>query len=386
MSQATFEDTLGTWRAKTRPGLEELRGDLLDRLLKAWPPVRGEEAPPRGELESAARVVMHEAAPEAAERFAAAAVEHVEQSRQLERPAEHDAVCREVSAAFRLTAQRPALVFPPPFLRTPAVMWAVPAAVGAVLGVFIFPPLAWLLWGDRQIGLVLGGPIGAALLVLLAALVAERPRVRVAVQVGLGALAVSEVAGWLTSWGRIWAWLGLGSQTLWHRVRRILLWVAAIFALQLTRARAVLKREDAKTVAAAQVELLLRAHLDHLLALAWMHPDLAPVFRGELTAAGIVPDTGVLEALSKMRRFVEHEEAAADLLIAAREAVEALELSGLEMREYPDGQPFEPQMKDYFDLLYPLEEGAPVRTLKPAILLHGRAVVRGHLDRSRRRR
>jgi hypothetical protein len=264
-------------------------------------------------------------------------------------------------------------------------MWAVPAVVGAVLGVFLFPPLAWLLWGDRQIGLILGGPLGAGLLTLLAALVSEHPRVRVAVQVGLGALAIAEVAGYLTSWGRIWGWLGLGNQTLWHRVRRILIWVAAIFALHLTRARAVLKRDDARSVIAAQIELILRAHLDLLWATAWVHPDLLPVLRGETAAAGLVPDAGVLEALAKMRRFVEHEEAAAELLIAAREAVEALELSGLEMREYPDGEPFTPEMKDYFDLLYPLEEGAPVRTLKPALILRGRAVVRGHLDRSRRR-
>lgn len=387
MTRTHLEDAIQGWREKTQTGTEAIRDDLLAKLMNAWP-AKGDEAPPASELDATARVVMRELVPAVADRFADEVLEYVEQTRKIEMPAPRDRVRDELAAAFDLITAPPELTFPPPILRTRAIMWAIPAAVGAALGVFLFPPLALVAWGSRDLGYVLGAPVGAALLTLLAALLSEHPRVRLAVQCALGVAVVAEVVDWVTGGisplRRIWRFLGHGKPTLGRRLQRIGLWLAAIFTLHLTRARAVLRREDVRDLVEAQIEEALRGHCDLLLALAWTQADAA-AGRAPGDAGMPLTSTAVLEALAKMRPLLEAEEAPPELIIAAREAIQALETSGIVIREYPDGTPFDAGMKEQFELRVPVAEGEPIRTLRPALVTGGQVVVRGYLDRSQRR-
>ncbi len=83
--------------------------------------------------------------------------------------------------------KRPLTITPPiPHLVIPPIRYVLIAGIGAVLGVYTIEPLTRLLLGYCDVGLIIGGPVGAALAVATAGYLVENPAVRRKVMIALG--------------------------------------------------------------------------------------------------------------------------------------------------------------------------------------------------------
>lgn len=110
---------------------------------------------------------------------------------------------------------------------------ALVAAVGAIIGMMVFTPLARLLLANSETGLFIGAPVGAALLVLASWHVAHNKTIKRVLVTVLGVVTIIEVWALVSGGGVLGKlWRALGKRRLGYK--RILVYALAIFVIVLS--------------------------------------------------------------------------------------------------------------------------------------------------------
>jgi hypothetical protein len=149
-------------------------------------------------------------------------------------------------AALEVTfdAVCPPLRIAPPqaFWELPALYVALAAVTAAVAGMFLLTPLTRLLLDMRDVGLFLGPPLGALILVIATIKASESKWLRATLLAAFGVSLAAEVWSVFTGGGilrRIWQKLG-GRRS---GIKRILIYIAIIFLLVFARRKRRYDRE-----------------------------------------------------------------------------------------------------------------------------------------------
>ncbi len=253
--------------------------------------------------------------------------------------------------------------------------WAIPSAAGAVIGAVALAPLTLLLFNSREIGLFLGGVLGAAGLVALVGLLASRPDIAGGLETGLkwfGFLAVP-IGLWRGVRGRPLGWLRAAGYTL-----------ASWLLLGTVRPR-VVRPSRAEVLAALdeQVRGLLVHDADLVLSWLWAYPGRLEA--AESVAAGPeVLSASICDALGTLRTTLDGASPRTeDLSDAAEALLQRVQEEGYEWKSVARGTPYEMAMAATFSKFGMIDVGQPVETLKPAIVRDGVAVQQGVIRRLR---
>jgi len=254
----------------------------------------------------------------------------------------------------------------------PVSSWVIAAACGAALGMFLFAPLTLLVMGQREVGLFLGGVLGAAALPLVVGLLARAPSVRAALTYALTVSAAGSLIG------GVWAYWKQRS-TGWLRGSLGLI-VGAVVVF-LARPRLEWSARDAYL---EQTRQNLRAFLRHIadLVLAWCWAHLSRQPPGLLPAGevGAKLPLRVANSLQTLRfLFQAPNGTPQELRDAVEEFFQRFEDEGFEWKTVPDGTLFDMTMKDEFDTLGLIPPGQPVRTRRAALRHGDQLIQRGEL-------
>jgi hypothetical protein len=257
---------------------------------------------------------------------------------------------------------------PLPLLRS----WALAAGCGAAVGMVLLTPLSLLVLGQREVGLFLGGALGAAGLVTLVGALARAPALRGAIQYGLAASGFGALVG------GVWTSLRGGSAG-WLRASLSLLAVALVVLLARPRAGA------APADLGTELQGPLREHLRHVadlvLAWCWAHPDRQPARPVEPAPAAALPGA-VCDTLADLQAQLAAGGAGDDWREAVEGLLQRFEEDGYAWRAVPTGTPFEEAMREDFDTFGLVRPGEPVRTRRAALRHSGRLLRRGELRRA----
>jgi hypothetical protein len=364
--QTTYrlEDLRGDWQASRAPHLQQTVQTLeteLSRLLAA------EGETPEVRLARASLAAEREAR-DAAGRLATDCVGWLHERKLWADESPGEWVGRELDAALQHLPPLP-LYLPPPTPVMPTRSWVVAAAVGALAGMALLTPFSLLLFGERDLGLGVGGILGAAALVGLVGALAHSPSVRSVVAQVLTLAAAGSLLG------GVWAYWRKGS-TGW--LRGSLGLGAAALLLLLTRPKM------RSAVDPVQLRKTLLAHLEHtadlVLAWCWAHPARVPAEPPAPPAKAALPGA-VCDALAEL-----YTDLAADSPPEAlREMVEVLfqqfEAQGYVWTAVQAGTPFEEVMRERFEVLGRPAPGQPVRTRRAALCVGDKVERKGELRR-----
>jgi hypothetical protein len=280
-----------------------------------------------------------------------------------------DWVGRELEAALQHLPAVP-LYLPPLAPVMPTRSWVIAAAVGALAGMALMTPFSLLLFGQRELGLGVGGTLGAAALVGLVGALARSPEVRsVVAQV----LALS-AAGTLL--GGIWAYWRKGS-TGW--LRGSLGLGAASLLLLLTRPRME------STIDRLQLRKTLQAHLEHaadlVLAWCWAHPGRVPAELPPPPAQAALPGA-VYDALSELYTDLAAGESPEGLQEMVEVLFQRFEDHGYVWSAVRAGTPFDEAMRGQYEVLGRVASGQPVRTRRATLRVGEKVERKGELRRA----
>jgi hypothetical protein len=266
----------------------------------------------------------------------------------------------------------PAAALPGPVvdLRLPTRSWVIAAGVGAVVGMILATPLSLLLLGQREVGIGLGGLLGAVGLVALVGWLADRPKVR---RVLGGALAVS-AGGTLI--GGIWSLSRGGSDDL----------LKGSFGLGLAASVVWLTRPRMTTgLDAASVSRAVRAHLEHVadlvLAWGWAHPCRQPPETVAAAVADKLPGNGQ-SALAELYTDWQAGCTADNLKEMVEVLFQQLRTDGYRWEVVPHGTPFGEDMLERFEVVGRVTAGQPVRTRRAALWVGDEVSKKGELRRA----
>ena len=246
------EEKLLGWRKATGP----LRSGAIDAAVGAYFDALGKsECPGLADVQAAAR---------AAETILAKKVLTQEWVAAISGAFPQDSNKR---AALELSfnAVRPELRLPSPQIvsELSPVRMGIAALIGAIGGMLILTPLTRVLLDMKDVGLFVGAPVGAFLLVLAAWHSARNQWLRSFLIAALGVAAIGEVWGILTGGGilgRLWAQLGGRGSA----VKRILLYAAVIFVLVIAKCRPRFDRQEHERVIHSAIDQWLDAAIPAL--------------------------------------------------------------------------------------------------------------------------
>lgn len=289
----------------------------------------------------------------------------------------HRAVLR---ANMRMLARQIEIALPEPRLVTPLQAWVVFAAAGGGIGMYAGAPLVRFLLGyPGEVGVLLGGPLGAAVAVWLLGLLARNPWFLTGLQLMLGMAAIADSASSLLHEANPVAKLRsliFGRQFTWKSLPgRLLGYIGGIVLLQLARPRRTLALDDAMFSARHAVRDWLLAHTDLLLVLSLTQPTADP--HGDLTAnVNSDESSSLLASVAALAATSPEDSAFHD---AALGVVSAFESAGFKLLDSPNA--FDEQLRDCYEVRGLIVPGMPVQVLRRA-WTNGRVTLRGELRRS----
>jgi hypothetical protein len=255
----------------------------------------------------------------------------------------------------------------------PPHAWALPAAVGALLGSLALSPLTWLWLENRQLGLLVGGAGGAFALIRGLAYLAVRPQLQAVLQKATAVAGTGLLAGGLWRAAR-------GQSTGWARGALYLAgaWLL-LAAVRPRRASAALPESIAQS--RPRVERQLCDGANWILAFAWSHPDrLQPPEKGSGEAA---PQCAgfVYNALTDLHTELDAGRDGETLRETVRELFQRLQEDGYAWDSVPRGAAFDEAMKEAFDTIGRIQSGQSVRMRRAALRHWGRVIHKGELRR-----
>ncbi|MGH1365662.1 MAG: hypothetical protein ACRBF0_19020 [Calditrichia bacterium] len=301
----------------------------------------------------------------------------------------------EDRAAMRLNFGRWITEFPLRIPKPPLVAelsgWklAIAAVIGCILGALIISGLFNLLMDEPRIGMMIGGPLGAAAVIVALFYAADNPKIRYTLQALLGAATVAEL--WIgfsaIGLGGVWTALtGMAGVGVLGMMRRIGLYIAVIFFLKLGVRSPVYDREEYRKLSQPFIDLWLRS-ADMYFQLAFL--KLEKPSEQHVEQAGDLDELGFyLHKLHQCSLDVLPE-VAAELLVRARNlGVEGLTkaplfLSGeaLEMEEFI----WDESAAQKYNALGALEKGDRVFVAEQAVVRDGRVIEKGLVRKVRKR-
>lgn len=368
MNCERLPDLLKQWRFDNADVIAAATEQITRKVTRGW----------SNNVDPGDRVVVHELENAVADEVAAFAANELI-PRGLQKLASEDvgppeALHARVKADCAVDVRRlvppTGLFLPPPVSRIPYSSLALASAVGALLGCLVLTPVSLLLLGQREPGLLVGGMVGAGVVVTLVAWLSQRPAVRRILQ------GVVIVAG-------LFAAVAVVFKTVWRQprslTRRAGLIAACWVILVLARPRLFRPtKEQCGDALRPQISHLLNHAADLVLAFLWTHP-----LRAEATKASaprVELPTPVAEAVAVLHAVAESGDASGRHL---KLAVDALLLSvcqeGYAWQIVRTGTPYDGAMDEHFKPFGTVEFGQPVETLEPAITRHGKVVKRGVL-------
>jgi hypothetical protein len=209
---------------------------------------------------------------------------------------------REASPKLRIPA-------PEPVLELPLWRLACAAAVGALLGMLVLTPLTRLLLGMRDVGLLLGAPLGAALGVAAVRGASRSKWLRRGLMAALGVATVAEVWALFSGMGvlrRLRRLMGGRGSAL----KRIALYLAAGFVLVFARPKAHVSRGQQEQLAREAIDQWLNSAILLIGLLTESPPEVAVEDSADVLAALAdkalslrqVPDERLPEAAEELRQ------------------------------------------------------------------------------------
>jgi hypothetical protein len=364
-----LEDLRSDWQASCEPLIEECVTGIASKL----PPLRGDPFD-RSEIGMMATQAVRDWAEQ---RLVDHCLDWLQQGKHWPNPetAALPYVRSELAAALsHLPAFQPQL--PEPALTLPLRSWVLAAGIGALAGMVPGALLSWMLTGQREMGLVVGGIGGAMGVVTAVGLLAQWSSVRSALTYALSLSAAGAVLG------GIWNYWRKQPITGWLRAGLALLagWFVALLArpsLGWPSPESVLK----------QIQEELRAHLRHVadlvLGWCWAHPERQPRKSGPTPTPPPPLPESFFRCLGDLYVRVSTAGGATDGLqdlIAV--LLQRFEDAGYEWKIVPPGTPFDESMKKDFGSFTRLEPGQTVRTRRPALLRDDHLQMKGDLERA----
>lgn len=373
-STSSSSEWLALWRQRigceAGPCAEETARELFDRLQGA-PPEEVKGA-------SLTRIAHERARSWCADDLLPRLVDELVESRPDSSDSNrYSRISAEVRSDVRKWMPEVDLALPAPTLEISTWAWALVAFVGAVLGVMLVPRLMRLTWGDIEVGKLLGGPVGAAALVMLIAWLRSHPKLRSAIEKALAAGAVAAAVMSL--------WTGLRGR----RRRGALGWLktAGLFAvagllLLVSKPRPRLNDEEAQQALSRQLGTLFRwyANITVLLLHARLlgeekKPESIGVDR---LFAGL---SGGLQSLLLAARSGD----APGALDGARQVLSELEAQDIKASLVDKGTLFDDSVARQFETFGIVEAGDPVEMLRPAWIAGEQVLLKGQVRRLRNR-
>ncbi len=283
--------------------------------------------------------------------------------------------------------KRPLKMTPPvPHLLIPPIRYVLLAGIGAVLGVYTIEPLTRLLLGYCDVGLIIGGPVGAALAVATAGYLVENPAVRRKVMIALGVAASAWLAMELLAktpvvglWQRM-----VGKKTgVMQKLRAAAAFLGVVFLLWLARpSRKTLCKQLEKS-AEADILAWLRRHLDVMVLLAVISRDGT----GAASEGPGTPDVTQVptQLVAALARLADQRAQSPDVSALVDEVVQEYEQAGFttpESTECPTV--YCRRLEQYYDAFGLVGEGDPIEVVESPVLGNdGSVVKRGTLKKRR---
>jgi hypothetical protein len=361
-----FEDLLPLWRKETGERITAAAARMAQEAVANLPEVIKDDDPAR--LAAIRERVTTDVANFTSEDLVPGAVSWL--AAQGFGPPEDTAARIQVEAVVALRQKLPPFqpALPPPTSRTAPLAWAVVAGIGTLLGWLVIAQLSLLVIGQREPGLLLGAPTGAAVAVGLLASLVQQPRLLDALRRVAGAPNLRDA---LKGVGKVFRKQALGG------LRTVTLVFGGWLLLLIIRPRLrPPTRTASREALEGQIERLLAHAADLALAVCWSHPDRlgAPVPSSAPTATlpGAVADAlGVLQ----------EAEAAGErhLRGAVHALLQRVREEGYEWRDVPSGTPYSADLDGFFECFGLVRPGQPVETLEPALVRRGAVVKAGRL-------
>jgi hypothetical protein len=272
---------------------------------------------------------------------------------------------------------------PAEFMELKAVSVAFTALVGAVVGMALIIPLARLVFGMRDVGLLLGGPLGAFCMVLIIWRVSKSRFLLRALQGSLGAASVAEIWLALRGYGalpRVWTMLrGKGiTKGLAGALKRVLLYVVVIFFLTFAKRQPTYNRTLHEKNVRTSIDQWLNSAISLLASLCYYQSEIH---------MGPTDKEQVLRMLGR-HIYALHRASRQNLFVVADELIQEARNCGFEnLEEIPtflangrhqqDVLVWVRNLKDKYEIFGDINEGDKVKIERKPVILDGRVVERG---------
>ncbi|MBN1972526.1 MAG: hypothetical protein JW787_02710 [Sedimentisphaerales bacterium] len=285
-----------------------------------------------------------------------------------------------------VTVQKPAQ-----FLELRASSVALSALLGAVLGLTLLTPFTRLFLGMRDLGIVMGGPLGAFCMVLIVWRVSKSKTLRKILLAALGIASAAEiwrvVKGYTFFSGiRNMLRLRRPSKGLLEPLKRLVLYIAIMFVLAFSKEKPVFEKSSHEQAVRTCIQSWLKMAIPLIVALQYysIKPEQVSNDRQEIlsTLAGHI--------------YALHRAAQKDLPSAADELIQEAKNLGFEGL---DGQPqFFPNIEkrednlvwassliDKYEAFGDITEGDTVKVERKPVILGGKVLRRGLVRKNRER-
>lgn len=266
---------------------------------------------------------------------------------------------------------------------------AVAALLGAVLGLVILTPIARFALGMRDLGIVLGGPLGAFCLVLIAWRISKGKTLRRILIAALGIASIAEI--WRAVKGEaffsgIWSLLRRKNPKK-GVLKRLILYIAIIFLLSFSKEKLAFERKSHEDVVKSSIKSWLKMAISLVAAIQYCstEPELESNDKDE--------------TLSKLAEYIYalHDAAQKDLPYVADELIQEAKNIGFEGLE---GQPqflsnadkqegrlvWASGLIDKYEMFGNIKEGDAVRVERKPVIVGTKVLKRGLVRRIRERK
>lgn len=247
------------------------------------------------------------------------------------------------------------------------------AGAGAIVGMTAVVPLSLHLAVQRELGLVVGGVLGAVGISFVIEFLRCSPLIRQA------ALAVSASATAGTGFAALWSfWRSGGKGLFWALLGSLAVFLVIAFNRPKRRSE---PSAEHRVAVREQLELHLRHVADLVLAWCWAHPDRLPRTVPPPEPRPDLPPRSA-EALGGLHAELSIAgQTNGNLRELLEELFQRLEEEGYRWKTIDSGTPFDESMREAFDTYGIIQAGEPVRTRKAALQRLDRVARKGLLRR-----
>jgi hypothetical protein len=288
---------------------------------------------------------------------------------------------RRIAFELRSFSKPLRIPFPEPVMEVRHRAWGYAACCGAIFGMMLAGGLTHYLFGDENYGILIGGPLGALVMVLVLGFLVKRPRLLRSVQVLFGVASLWEVGSLLgvsfTPMGLLWNQIKkkfTKTDMLTH-LKRISVFVGSILILQFAVPKAIFRREQLEVNAHEAITAWLDHHTD-VLYLLWH----TPLFNDDVTTSeNFSPmPTPLLNAIQMMTKASDQ-----NLRELADEVIQEFKNAGYKTDEIlPDI--FTQELEEKFDIVGLIQPGDSFKILDSPIMKDGVIFKKGRITKMRK--